>query len=259
MLRLLPVVASSKRHGLPGRVFISVASYPRRFATLDLTLRCLLSQSVPADGVLLWIPPGTETALPRAVTKLRRAGLTIRESPVDHGPFNKIVHALPLYPDATIVTADDDVSYPREWLAGLVDAHRANPASVLAYRAHAVGRDEHGSIAPYRNWRPAEPDDEHVLATGVGGVLYPPHSLHPDVTVAALFSKLCPTADDLWLCWMAYRHGTPVIKIPGYRRPVTWIGSQTFALNQVNVIGGENDVAIRALVQAFGDLPSRTT
>ena len=194
-----------RRHDLAGKVYISVASYPRRFATLDLTLRCLLSQSVSADGVLLWIPPGTERALPRAVTKLRRVGLTIRESPVDHGPFNKIVHALPLYPEATIVIADDDVSYPREWLAGLIDAHIANPSSVLAYRAHAIGRAGDGTIAPYNHWRPAGKGDEHVLATGVGGVLYPPDALHPDVTNATLFSKLCPTADDLWLCWMAYR------------------------------------------------------
>ena len=253
--RLLPVVPPTVPHGLTERLYVSVASYPPRFATLDLTLKCLLSQSVAPDGVLLWIPPGTEGSLPAAVTTLRRAGLTIREAPQDCGPFNKIVHTLPRYPDATIVTADDDVSYPRDWLEGLVRAHAANPRAVLAYRAHRIAWNADGTIAPYDTWTPAGEGDDHVLATGVGGILYPPHSLHADTTDAAVFMKLCPTADDLWLCWMAYRNGTPVRKIAGYRRPTTWTGSQTVALNQTNVIGGQNDVVVRALVEEFGDLP----
>jgi hypothetical protein len=103
-------------HGLPGPLIISLTSYPARFSSLHLVLRALLSQSVAADRVILWLDPGDEDLLPRAA---RLPGLEIRTCP-NWRSYKKIVPTLLEAPEAYIVTADDDIYYRPDWLAGLV-------------------------------------------------------------------------------------------------------------------------------------------
>ena len=50
--------------------------------------------------------------------------------------------------------------------------------------------------------------------SGVGGVLYPPHSLHPEVSNEKVFMDICPHADDLWFYAMAVMAGTKVVGCP---------------------------------------------
>jgi len=38
-----------------------------------------------------------------------------------------------------------------------------------------------------------------IFPAGVGGALYPPGHLHPDVLDEATFRALCPSTDDAWL------------------------------------------------------------
>ena len=47
-----------------------------------------------------------------------------------------------------------------------------------------------------------------VMPIGGAGILYPPHSLHPDVFDQDLYMRLCPLADDIWFWWMAKRNRT---------------------------------------------------
>jgi len=208
---------------------------------------------VRPDGVLLWIPKGTTDNLPRAVKRLTAVGLTIKEAPFDYRSYNKIIHTLPLHPDASIAIADDDVSYRRDWLEGLVSARSSDRQAIFGYRTIVMATRSDGTIAPYREWRRASADEQSpVIATGMGGVLYPPRSLHADVTNAALFTRFCPSADDLWLRWMAYRQGTPVRPVGRFDEPAVWPGSQNVALWRRNVDGGENDEQIRRLIEAYG-------
>ena len=46
--------------------------------------------------------------------------------------------------------------------------------------------------------------------TGVGGVLYPPNSLHQDILSQEGFSSLCPNADDIWFWAMAVLADTKI-------------------------------------------------
>ena len=52
--------------------------------------------------------------------------------------------------------------------------------------------------------------DANVLnfPTGVGGVLYPPHSLDEEVLNESIFMDICTYADDVWLKAMALKKGT---------------------------------------------------
>jgi hypothetical protein len=243
-----------RRHGLPGRLIVSLTSHEPRFATLHLSLRCLLDQTVRPDAVILCVSKTALARLPRNVVALRDAGLIIRVKP-DIGPYGKIMPVLESEPAAFIVTADDDAYYHRGWLAALVDALRPGEREIVCHRAHRIELDSDRLPLPYDRWDVdlRKPEASWlVFPTGVGGVLFPPGIFHPDVLNRDLYARLCPTGDDLWLYWMALRQGARFRKI-GHRRPVPlWPRSQRVGLHHINVLHGGNDRQVARLIERFG-------
>ena len=55
--------------------------------------------------------------------------------------------------DLPLVTADDDIIYPSDWLAGLMTAFERRPDSIHCYRAHEFGILD-GRPALYSTWGP---------------------------------------------------------------------------------------------------------
>lgn len=246
-------------HDLPGELIVSLTSFPARFGTLHLTVRSLVNQDVAADRVILWLAEGDLDQLPFRVKRLRRKGLDIRPVP-DLRSYKKLVFALDAFPNAYIVTADDDVFYPPHWLGNLVSgAHEGT--DILCHRAHRIpGHDDVG-LPPYAEWEwdvadeAARRPSRDLVPTGVGGVLYPPGALHRDVTDERSFRELAPTADDLWFYWMARRAGTTHRKVGPVFDQLIWPGSQAESLYALNVVDPEaaNDVQARNLFRSYGD------
>lgn len=237
-------------HGLPGPLVVSLKSYPARFPTLADTLRGLLAQTVRADATILWLGHGDAAALPGEVLALRRLGLEVRETR-DLRSYTKIVPALAAFPEAHIVTADDDVPYAGDWLERLL---AAAPGDVACLRAHRMAVAD-GAPLPYDAWDWSLRAPERgplVFPTGVTGVLYPPGSLHRDVACEDLFAALCPTADDVWLWWMHRLAGRTASKLGGRPRIVEWPGSQVASLRDANLASGGNDRAVANMVARYG-------
>lgn len=244
----------ARDHGLPTDLIVSLTSYPDRFPTLHKTLKCLLMQNVRPTAVVLWIAHEDAPALPENVRTLTARGLTIRLTE-NLRSYKKIIPALATFPDAIIVTADDDVYYPPGWLKGFVEEYNPSDNQILCYRGHFI-RSESGKILPYDLWDKAVTLDTasyDMFFTGVGGVLYPPHILHHDATDINLIHTLCPTTDDVWLNWMARLNGAMIRKVGCIGRFYEWPGSQTTALMHVNVgDNAENDRQIANVVSKYG-------
>lgn len=243
--------SAGRAHGLPGPLIVSLTSYPARFGTLALTLKAILRQSVRPDEVILWLDEGDDALLPLAVRDL--PGLSIRICPRWRS-YKKIVPTLLANPDAYIVTADDDVYYPRDWLAGLVDAAAQN-TPIACHRAHRVALGSDGLPLSYRQWSRniGKPErSELVFLTGVMGVIYAPGVFHSDVVREDLFTRLAPKTDDVWLYWMHRLTGVEAAKICGRARILEWEGSQAQSLRAGNLTGDGNDRAVRAMLDHFG-------
>jgi hypothetical protein len=241
--------------GLPRPLRITVTSHPPRYGTLALTLKSLLNQSVRADAVVLWVYGPQADALPVAVTRLQRDGLRIERCPHDWRVYTKFIPALISDPHAVWVTADDDIRYPRDWLATLLAGHRVTPEAIVCRRAHLMQFDATDRLLPYERWpkqtgrRAAE---DALFLTGVGGVLYPPGTLHEHAADASRFLALSPNADDIWLNWMARLRGTPIRRVGDDREPVAWFGSRRVSLFRLNARGSNNDDCVARMVEAYG-------
>lgn len=247
---------TAKAHELEKSLIVSLTSYPPRFGTLDLTIKSLLRQNIRADEVVLWVADTDVAKLPTAVTKLQSAGLTIRSVP-DVRSYKKLVFALTDFPDSFIVTADDDVFYRPDWLGQLVAGQIETPGAIICHRAHRVTFVTEGQIAPYSKWNHDVQDNgarrpsADLMPTGLGGILYPPRSLHVDVTNQRLFERFAPSADDLWFYWSARRVGTLYRKVGDKFLQLVWWSTKKTQLYDQNVI--ENDRQVTALAVEFGN------
>jgi hypothetical protein len=247
------VPGSQRPHNLPSELIVSLTSYPRRFPILDFAIRSLLNQTVRPDRVILWLAEDDVTYLPSAVRRL--AGLEIRTCR-DLRSFKKLVPALEEFPRAFIATADDDLFYRRSWLEELVDGWATDVPTIQCHRAHRIPNLIDGTLPPYRSWdwdvqdeRSRKPSTD-LVPTGLGGILYYPGCLHPDVTNSAQFLELCPDADDLWFYFQARRAGSSYAKV-GCRFPLAyWAGSQGERLFNSNATA--NDTQARLLMAAYG-------
>ena len=150
-------VTSTKRDP---ELIISLTTIPERIGTLGLCLDSLLRQSLKPDRLILWLSESNEPgkplispqSLPPDLHRLIQRGLEIRWCK-DIRSFRKIIPALRAHPEAIIVTADDDVMYPRHWLAMMYEAYQREPHFIHCHRAHLMRFDESGAVLPYRQWQ----------------------------------------------------------------------------------------------------------
>ena len=248
---------STRPHGLDAPLIVSLTSFPPRFPQLVYTLRCLLSQTVRPDEVVLWCSKADIGSLPGEACALQDQGLRIAGVP-DLRSFKKLVPALLENPNRYIATADDDLHYRADWLEEMVKVAKQHRGKIISHRAHQITFSQDGAFRPYAEWNKniaGEVEGPEIFATGVGGALYPPQSLHTDATDADMFMTLCPTADDIWFYWMARKAGIVVRHIGPGTRIVEWSGSQDHSLKSVNLgasADNGNDAAITALLEAYG-------
>ena len=254
-----------KQHGGYIRpVIVSLTSYPPRIPTLCYTVESLLNQTQSADQVILWLSPEEfphkEKDLPMSLLDLTKRGLSI-EWYHDIKSYAKLIPVLQKCPKALIVTTDDDVIYQNTVLEKLLNSYIENPNMVHALRAHDVCF-KRGRVALYSKWeqeiKSAHPSYNN-FPTGIGGVLYPPESLHPDVLDEEKFQKLCPMADDVWFWAMAVHNGTKIClsNDAGNLYVVTPGTQDRDCLWMYNVTNGGNDKQLCSVFQAYPDILDR--
>lgn len=247
-------VPAGTPHALATPLVVSLTSHPARFDTLHLTLQCLMGQSISCDRILLWIAQADAQKLPEQVRQLEGDRLAISYCD-DLRAYKKIIPTLECYPDAFIVTTDDDAFYKPNWLEGLVSVARQHPTDVVAHIVRRIALNHKKLPAPYAKWsyvdRNTSPSPRN-FPTGVGGVLYPPGAFHQDVFRRDLFEKFSPTNDDIWLYWMWRRNGRQCryTGAPLLVPAITWPGTQRSSLWQFNK--AKNDTYIAAMVKKYG-------
>lgn len=242
------------------QIIVSLTSYPKRIEYVATALGPLFRQTIPVDEVILWLPmeelEETGTAIPAELTELEAdPRFTIRDCPINLKPHNKYFHVMQERPDDIVITVDDDVVCSVRLVEKLIEMHLRHPKCVVGDRTHRVLKGE-GRLLPYANWRHSqneESDQERfdLLATGVGGVLYPPRVFDPAVFDAEAIKELAFFGDDLWLFVHEHRLRVPVVDSvnPCY---FTYIeGSQEAGLYHDNLDNGRNDVMLQALFERF--------
>ncbi|GHV06139.1 hypothetical protein AGMMS50229_10410 [Campylobacterota bacterium] len=229
-----------------GAAIVSMTTFGQRTAKAHLTIESIANGSVLPKRMILWIDEQkTLEDLPIELERLKKRGLEIL--PCENlGSFKKFFPLTELDISSSWVTADDDVFYPKEWLAMLVNACKAKK-TIYALRVQRITLND-GKIAPHNSWNFTDIDEPSVLnfATGVNGVIYPSEFLHILCLAGRGFLNCCPKADDVWLHKQAIANGYKIAPIGRAKTFFGINGSQATALHRFNVKENGNDPQIAA-------------
>lgn len=239
------------------KYIVSLTSFPARINDIWISIETVMRQTFKPDMIILWLADEQfpDRKLPQSLLDLEKRGLTIRfcENLRSH---TKYYFTFKEYPDATVITVDDDCYYPKDILENLVKMHKKYPEAICANRAHKITFTADNKLKPYRKWihnyKGILSPDRLLVATGVSGVLYPPHSLSETIFDKEVFKKICFFADDLWLKVNTDLKGTQVVTTTKFNKDLVAVSkTQNERLVSQNSFGGGNDEQFQNVIKHF--------
>ena len=234
-------------------VIVSLTSFPARIEKIWLTIETMMRQSVKPRLILLWLSKeqfSSKSALPKSLLSLEKRGLRIELRKGDIKSHKKYFYSFIEYPDDYVVTIDDDVYYNTRLIEFLWRAHLLFPDCICCNESHFISFAQDHQLLPYSKWRHNFQMDlvpsKLLCPIGIGGILYPPHSLAEMVTEENIFMQCCPRADDIWLKVMSLMNNRKVVQTTYHSRfmPVKIRHNQTLSSSN---IGSGNDCQIQSL------------
>lgn len=239
------------------KIIISFTSYPKRFDTIPITLKSIVYQSFKPDKIILYLcKEECGGVIPDKLKKLEQYGLEIVLVDNNIKPHKKYFYSMQEYPNDIIVTIDDDIVYPRNFLKRLYYSHEKNPNCIMAARVHKILKNDEGKLEKYNNWRweykKCTVPSNSLFATGAGGVLYPPNALPVIAFDIKNIQKLCLEADDVWLKFMEIINDTKVVYVANANKHLWTVeGTSENGLAQENVLLNKNDIFINNVMEYY--------
>jgi hypothetical protein len=234
---------------------VSLTSFPARIQHAWISIETIFQQRRrPAKVVLVLAEEEfPNRVLPQTIRKQEQRGLEILWTARNMRSYKKLIPTRAAYPDATIITIDDDVYYEPWRLERLILAANQNPGAIIGHRGWEISVSD-GELLPYINWPPANTftPEGRILLTGCGGILYPPHSLSDEHLIDYYLAEiLCPLADDIWFWIAAKIAGTRNICLGNNYINVVRSQKNSPSLASINWLQGHNDNQLKNVIQFF--------
>lgn len=234
-------------------IIVSLTSFPKRIEYVHVPIEDMFAQSKKPAKVLLWLLdaqfPNKESDLPESLISLKSQGLEICWCSADGDlkPHKKYFYTMQKYPESIVITIDDDIHYENNIIERLYSSYRKFPDCVSCLRGWTIKMYDRSNFAPYVEWQKTMKivgiPNYLTLATGVGGVLYPPSIMQPNTFNPAIIKETCVNTDDLWLKWLQIKNNVKTVLIDK-SCPLNYVeGTQEVALWKNNVVyDNHNDV-----------------
>lgn len=236
------------------RIIVSLTSYPARFKTLHLCIKSILNQTLKPDKIILYLDDFISYAqLTDELQDLHKHNLlSIQFRAGNLKPHMKYYYALQEYHNDIVITIDDDTIHRRNLLKKLFISYCRYPKAISSMRVHKLRKKAVNEIEAYNNWyfeytKEKKPSFS-LLATGFGGVLYPPNNFDKEIFNINNLKQLSYNADDIWLKFMQIKSGIPVVWVPSrHLIPIEIKNYKDTGLNLTNVHQNQNDIYIEKL------------
>ena len=116
-------------------VIVSLTSFGKRIFDVYLAIESFMQGTIKPNKIILWLSENEFNGkmLPHTLQLQQVRGLEIKFCK-DLRSYKKLIPSLKLYPDACIITIDDDVIYEYDIVERLVNAHLNDTHTICACR-----------------------------------------------------------------------------------------------------------------------------
>lgn len=216
-----------KNNKKENRIIVSLTSFPGRIHIVHKTIYSIMNQTYKPDMIIIWLSkkqfPQMEKELPKKLGELEKQGLTIKWTEDDLKSYKKLIPALKAYPEDIIVTADDDLYYPADWLENLITSYKLHPEDIHCHLITRLIKKEGNFYVGQRDNNMIDTASFYNKILGGSGTLYPPHSLDSEVFNIKKFQSIAPTSDDIWFWAMALKNNTKIRWIKNHMKKLYYI------------------------------------
>lgn len=245
------------------KVIVSLTSYGLRLKYVSKTIFSILCGTFKDVHIVLTIAKKDKKFIPNELQLLiDTSSIELLEVDVDLGPHTKYFYIMKKYKNIPIITIDDDGVYDPKLVESLYKKYTENNNCICARRVHRIVFNDK-DILNYRKWifdyNKEKKQSMLLLATGVGGVLYPPNILDISDNNLEEINK-CFYADDIYLKVLEIRKNIPVIWVEN-----AWLQPKPFSkeidkeikengLWRINTLKDRNDDYIKTFINDFNKL-----
>lgn len=192
-------------------VVVSLTTHGYRIYEASLAIESIMQGTVLPNRIVLWLDEQTQNQpLPQGLKNQEARGLEIRYTR-DIKAFTKLLPSVKAFPDAAIVTIDDDIFYPVDTLELLLRGHAEHPKSICAHCVKQIQKKGNRLKSILKLPVVCHTDDNNkYFLEGFAGTLYPPHCFSNELFNEEVFMKTTPYADDVWYNVMAQKEGVSI-------------------------------------------------
>ena len=237
------------------RVVVSLTTFQKRIGRVWIVIESILRQKCKPDMIILWLSKDefpTLESLPKNLLKLQSRGLRIELREGNLMSHKKYYYVLEEFPDDHLITIDDDIIYPTDFVGSLLDVHKIYPDCVLARFAFRLRYDEKRELLPYAVWSSVLLDRQTPPSYGIffgsgGGTFFPAGILGEEAKNISLAMEKCKYADDVWLNTMCRLNKKKVAVVDNLFSYLPVLYRSNFRLTSINNVQNQNDVQIANL------------
>lgn len=240
-------------------IVVSLTSYGERVKELSYTLYSLVAQSIRPYKIIVYLTEQDFNRLSKKELLFTEYGVEYHITE-DLKSYKKLIPAISEFPNCSIITADDDLFYPRKWLENLYKDHLLYPNCVICHQFIEITYDK--IINSFDKWI-INPNKENISKTycilGGSGTLYPKEGLYKDYNNYELIKELAPTADDIYFYFMAILKGTSIKQVRNHWKQLRYVNvyreygiKPGETLTQLNVGNNRNDIQFQNILKHYG-------
>lgn len=221
------------------KIIVSLTSFKTRLLTIDRVIDSILEGTLIPDKIVLTLFYKDYYLISKEINEyFIKKNIELIIVNIDIRPHKKYFFSMQKYPYDIIINIDDDILYEKSTIESLYYNYLKFPYYISARRVNLIKYNKTtGKALAYKYWSKdytlLKKPSFDLLATGVGGILYPPNILKINYSLIYDLDN-CITSDDLFL-----KHRENLFKIKTVWVPNNYLmGIKT--IHQQGLYNGEN-------------------
>lgn len=237
------------------KIVVSLTTYNKRTKTVYKTIESIFNQTTKPDKIILWLDKDEFNInnIPKTLKKQIKQGLEI-DFYHNIKSYKKIVPTLKKHPNDIIITTDDDILYPKDFIEKLYNAYLLDNTKIYCNYSFKF-------LNKY--YRPTTNIKElQYLFTYIGtgaGALFPPKILPNEIFDEELFTKIAPIHDDIFISTLCMKYGIKIKNVNSdYMKYIkllqkrTVFDTQSIGLVKQNYKQHKTEIQLKQCLEYFG-------